>query len=68
MRRAFAALLVACPVTPVAVAADVKTDKAPTAQQMRMTECNQRADEKKGDERNNFMSECLKGLSAGRSE
>ncbi|MPZ42644.1 MAG: hypothetical protein GEV05_04415 [Betaproteobacteria bacterium] len=61
MRRTFAALLLACTVTPLAVAADPKTDKAPSAQQMRMTECNQRAGDKKGEERKQFMSECLKG-------
>jgi hypothetical protein len=61
MRRVFAALLAACAVTPVALAADSKTDKAPSAQQARMTECNQRAGDKKGDERKQFMSACLSG-------
>jgi psiF repeat len=61
MKRTFAALLFACIAAPAAMAADVKTDKAPTAQQMRMTECNQRAADKKGDERKQFMSACLSG-------
>ncbi len=61
MRSIFVALLLACAATPLAVAAEVKTDKAPTAQQARMTECNQRAGDKKGDERKQFMSACLSG-------
>ena len=61
MRCKFAALLFACIAAPAAMAADVKTEKAPTAQQMRMTECNQRAADKKGDERKQFMSACLSG-------
>ena len=43
------------------VAADGKSDKELTAQQMRMKECNQKAADKKGDERKKFMSECLSG-------
>jgi hypothetical protein len=35
--------------------------KAKTAQQERMTTCNQDAKDKKGDERKAFMSSCLKG-------
>jgi len=37
-------------------------EKAPTAQQSKMTTCNKEAGEKvlKGDERKKFMSECLK--------
>ena len=41
-----------------------KKDKEPTAaqkkQQTRMKECNERAGDKKGDERQKFMSTCLK--------
>jgi len=44
-----------------ALAADTKADKEPTAQQLRMKECNQKAGEKKGDERKSFMSACLAG-------
>ncbi|MEO8671562.1 MAG: PsiF family protein [Tahibacter sp.] len=43
------------------VAAETKPAKAPTAQQQRMTDCNQQATGKKGDERKAFMSSCLKG-------
>ena len=35
--------------------------KEPNAQQQRMTDCNKKADGKKGDERKTFMSACLKG-------
>lgn len=34
-------------------------DKAPTAQQHKMTSCNKEAGDKKGDERKAFMKECL---------
>jgi len=34
-------------------------DKAPTAQQSKMTTCNKDAGDKKGDERKAFMKECL---------
>ena len=51
-----------------AVLAQDKKDtpkKEPSAaqkkQQTRMKECNERAGDKKGDERKNFMSACLKG-------
>ena len=43
--------------------------KAPTAaqkkQQARMKECNEKAGDKKGDERKAYMSSCLKGAGAG---
>jgi len=47
-----------------ALAAETKGDKEPTAQQMRMKECNQKAGEMKGDERKKFMSTCLSGKEA----
>ena len=34
-------------------------DKAPTAQQNKMTECNKEAGDKKGDERKSFRKTCL---------
>lgn len=34
-------------------------DKAPTPQQNKMTTCNKEAGDKKGDERKQFMSQCL---------
>ena len=44
--------------------ADTATKKEPTAQQQRMIDCNKQATGKKGDERKQFMSSCLKGESA----
>ena len=38
-------------------------EKKPTAQQERMTKCNQEAKGMKGDARQKFMSECLSGKS-----
>ncbi|MCE9640662.1 MAG: PsiF family protein [Betaproteobacteria bacterium] len=49
-----------------------KPKKEPTAkqkaQQERMKACNDKATEKKGDERKKFMSSCLKGEDAGASD
>ncbi len=44
-----------------------REEKAPTPQQERITTCNKEAGAKglKGDERKKFMSECLKGETAG---
>jgi len=47
--------------SPASFAADEKGGKEPTAQQNRMKECNQKAGEKKGEERKSFMSACLSG-------
>jgi hypothetical protein len=55
---AFAVLAVQFAVMPPAVRAE---DKAPTPQQQRMKDCNQRATGMKGDERKAFMKECLSG-------
>jgi hypothetical protein len=41
--------------------------KAPTAQQNKMTMCNKEAGERKGEERKKFMSECLKAKPAATS-
>jgi hypothetical protein len=50
-----------------ATGAYAQEKKEPTAaqkkQQTRMKECNERAGDKKGDERKKFMSACLKGAS-----
>lgn len=35
--------------------------KEPTAQQQRMSDCNKKAEGKKGDDRKTYMSACLKG-------
>jgi hypothetical protein len=40
-------------------AAHAAEDKAPTAQQSKMTVCNKEAGDKKGDERKAFMKSCL---------
>jgi hypothetical protein len=49
-----------------------KMTKEPTekqkAQQERMKSCNDKATDKKGDERKKFMSSCLKGEDAGASD
>ncbi|MFG6457264.1 PsiF family protein [Roseateles sp. BYS96W] len=42
-----------------AQAADKTADKAPSAQQSKMSSCNKDAADKKGDERKAFMKECL---------
>ena len=47
-----------------AAGADTAAKKEPTAQQQRMKDCNKQALGKKGDERKQFMSTCLKGESA----
>lgn len=41
--------------------------KAPTAQQNKMTACNNEAGDKKGDERKAFMSQCLKKDANGKT-
>ncbi len=61
MKQILFAALAALALSPVAFAAETKGDKEPTAQQMRMKECNQKAGDKKGDERKGFMSACLSG-------
>jgi hypothetical protein len=47
-----------------AAGADTAAKKEPTAQQQKMKDCNKQALGKKGDERKQFMSTCLKGESA----
>jgi hypothetical protein len=64
-KAALAALLCACAFAAQAAdpatdkAATDKPDKAPTAQQSKMKECNAQAKGKKGDERKTFMKGCL---------
>ena len=60
MMRLLLAACMAAAVMP-SFAADGTTDKEPTAQQMRMKECNQKAGDMKGEERKKFMSTCLSG-------
>ena len=45
----------------LAMGAAQAQEKKPTAQQGRMTQCNQEAKGMTGDARQKFMSECLKG-------
>lgn len=54
-------MLLAWSAAPFATAADAPAEKAPSAQQMRMKSCNERAGDMKGDERKQFMSACLAG-------
>ena len=56
-------LIALCLAVGFAAPAFAKEDKAPTAQQTKMSTCSKDAAEKglKGDERKKFMSECLKG-------
>ena len=61
MRGWSIAMILAWGGAPLALAADAPADKAPSAQQMRMKQCNERAGEMKGDERKHFMSDCLSG-------
>jgi hypothetical protein len=42
--------------------------EAQKAQQKRMAECNKKAEGRKGDDRQKFMSSCLKGEEAGPSD
>ena len=42
---------------------DAALEKEMTAQQQRMTDCNKKAGDMKGDARKTFMSECLKAKS-----
>lgn len=55
------ALLAAVLCAGSAFAADMKPDKSLTPQQQKMRDCNQQAVGKKGDERREFMRQCLKG-------
>lgn len=62
-----AAIFLAFAVTPaLAQSSDKATDKAPTAQQQKMSSCNAQAKDKamKGDDRKKFMSDCLKASSS----
>lgn len=59
MTKLCMAACIAIMFSPAAFAADAKGDQEPTAQQVRMKECNQKAGDKKGDERKAFMKTCL---------
>jgi len=63
MKKLIAALIVALPFVAGSAFA---SDKAPSAQQSKMSTCNKDAGDKKGDERKAFMSECLKKDADGR--
>ena len=51
----------AAPAAEPAKAAAATPAPAANSQQQRMKDCNAKAGDKKGDERKNFMSSCLKG-------
>lgn len=52
-------LLIALSLALAATGAYAKDEKAPTAQQSKMADCNKEAKDMKGDERKAFMSKCL---------
>ena len=68
MRKLIGVLCLAIACSP-AFAADTKKEPsdAQKAQQQRMTDCNDKAGDKKGDERKAFMSACLKGKDAAKA-
>jgi hypothetical protein len=73
MRKAIATLCFLLATSPLALAQD-KVKKEPSekqkAQQVRMKDCNAKAkaEGKKGDERKQFMSSCLKGKASAPSQ
>jgi Ni/Co efflux regulator RcnB len=72
MKKLFAVLFcMTLAASPLALAQDKAKAKAPTEaqkkQQERMKACNEKAGDRKGDDRKKFMSSCLKGQSAGAS-
>ncbi|HUL91043.1 MAG TPA: PsiF family protein [Burkholderiales bacterium] len=72
MRKLFTVLLcMTLAAAPLALAQDKAKAKAPTEaqkkQQERMKSCNDKAGDRKGEDRKKFMSGCLKGQDAGPS-
>jgi Ni/Co efflux regulator RcnB len=66
MRSVIAAIAVSLALTPFAFAQEKKAPSAAQKkQQERMKDCNEKAGDKKGEERKAFMSSCLKGGAAG---
>ena len=62
MKTLIAALVLGLALSPAAFAQEKKAPSAAQKkQQARMKECNEKAADKKGDERKAFMSSCLKG-------
>jgi hypothetical protein len=62
MKTLIAALALGLALSPAAFAQEKKAPSAAQKkQQARMKECNEKAGDKKGDERRAFMSSCLKG-------
>ena len=59
--KMLAALVLSLAIAPFAAAQDKAPSEAQKKQQARMKDCNERAAGKKGDERQQFMSACLKG-------
>jgi hypothetical protein len=68
MKRLMAVLCCLVLASPVALAQEKKeATQAQKKQQERMKSCNERAGDRKGDERKSFMSACLKGEDPGAS-
>lgn len=59
--RILAVAVLSLALSPLAFAQDKAPSEAQKKQQARMKDCNERAAGKKGDERQKFMSACLKG-------
>ena len=63
MKRLLAALIISAALAPLAFAQEKEASAAQKRQQARMKNCNEKASSQglKGDERQQFMSRCLKG-------
>ncbi len=69
MKTLIAALALGLALSPAAFAQEKKAPSAAQKkQQARMKECNEKAGDKKGDERRAFMSSCLKGDGASAAQ
>ena len=69
MKTLIAALALGLALSPAAFAQEKKAPSAAQKkQQARMKECNEKAGDKKGDERKAFMSSCLKGDGASAAQ
>lgn len=69
MKRLIAAMCFILATAPLALAQEKKEPSAAQKkQQERMKDCNAKAADRKGDERKNFMSACLKGETASAAQ
>lgn len=67
MRAIIGVVALSFALAPFALAQEKKPSAAQQKQQARMKECNEKAAGKKGEERQTFMSSCLKGGASGPS-